>query len=210
MKKLSFTLDHDIILRGNKTINGQEEMYYVYITLPLYQEEQVGTIDEVINYMKEHSLTEVECKFGSKIGMEEITKIKLVDNQIQFVTKTPVVSRMSLAANNVSTYIDNVVEINDSVIKPGIDIMGLVEIAKYIHSVTPFKSSIKVNAGGSFTLKDNSKALVIPEGHLTSAKVKVSASAEEKEVTITQALINSKNEETTYTIDTNSTIYFYR
>ena len=210
MKKLSFTLDHDIILRGNKTINGQEEMYYVYITLPLYQEEQVGTIDEVINYMKERSLTEIECKFGSKIGMEEITKIKLVDNQIQFVTKTPVVSRMSLAANNVSTYIDNVVEINDSVIKPGIDIMGLVEIAKYIHSVTPFKSSIKVNAGGSFTLKDNSKALVIPEGHLTSAKVKVSASAEEKEVTITQALINSKNEETTYTIDTNSTIYFYR
>lgn len=210
MKKLSFTLDHDIALRGNKTVNGKEEMYYVYITIPLYQEEQVGTIDEVINYMKEHSLTEIECKFGSKIGMDEITKIVLVNNQIQFVTKTPAVSRMSLAANNVSTYIESPVEINDSVIKPGIDIMGLVEIAKYIHSVTPFKGSVKVNAGGSFTLKGNSKVLIIPEGHLTSTKVKVSGSTEEKEVTVTQALINSKNEDTTYVIDTNSTVYFYR
>lgn len=210
MEKLSFTLDHDITLRGNKTINGEEETYYVYITIPLYQEEQVSTIDEVINYMKEHSITEIECKLGSKIGINDISKIKLVNNQIQFVEKTPAVSRMSLASNNVSTYIDSTVEINDSVIKPGIDIMGLVEIAKYIHSVTPFKSSIKVSAGGSFTLKGNSKALVIPEGHLTSAKVKVSGSTEEKEVTVTQSLINSKSEETTYVIDTNSTIYLYR
>lgn len=209
MEKLSFTLDHDITLRGNKTINGKEETYYVYITIPLYQEEQISAIDEVINYMKEHSLTEIECKLGSKIGMEEITKIKLVNNQIQFVTKTPAASRMSLAANNVSTYIESPVEINDSVIKPGIDIMGLVEIAKYIHSVTPFKGSVKVSAGGSFTINAGKKVLIVLDNS-SAANINVVGKKEYTGVSINQTILNSSTSDVSYNIDKNATIYFYR
>ena len=209
MEKLSFTLDHDITLRGNKTINGKEETYYVYITIPLYQEEQISAIDEVINYMKEHSLTEIECKLGSKIGMEEITKIKLLHNQIQFVTKTPAASRMSLAANNVSTYIESPVEINDSVIKPGIDIMGLVEIAKYIHSVTPFKGSVKVSAGGSFTINAGKKVLIVLDNS-SAANINVVGKKEYTGVSINQTILNSSTSDVSYNIDKNATIYFYR
>lgn len=209
MEKLSFTLDHDITLRGNKTINDKEETYYVYITIPLYQEEQVSTIDEVINYMKEHSITEIECKLGSKIGMNDISKIKLVNNQIQFVEKTPAVSRMSLASNNVSTYIDSTAEINDSVIKPGIDIMGLVEIAKYIHSVTPFKSSIKVSAGGSFTINAGGKVLIVLDNS-SAANINVVGKKEYTGVSINQTILNSSTSDVSYNIDKNATIYFYR